>query len=136
MQETLFGVKIECNIGRFDYASYYNDPELTDSLVQYDPGSNTVTVDSRASEFYAKYAAIHECICCGKYKHLAPPQLNPNGRCAAIDRMLLTDMAPQERKYYLQKRLQMFETLLRMNLNEDLNDMFEASLKELKKLAV
>ncbi|MBR3116162.1 hypothetical protein IKF30_02955 [Candidatus Saccharibacteria bacterium] len=127
----LNGATIECNTGRFDFRKQFG--EITDSLVKYDEESNTVTVDSRASESYAKYATIHECICCGRRKDLFPVEESLK-RCGEIDKMLLSIMPESERETYIKKRIEMFEALLDRNLNPDLNDTFRCSLQTLKEV--
>lgn len=126
------GETIKCNTNRFDYSKVYGD-EVTDALVQYDEESNTVTVDSRASDSYAKYAMIHECICCGRYKHLFP--MIGVIRCGEIDKMLISSMPESDREPYIQKRIEMFETLLDRNLNPRFNKSFKCSLQLLKKMS-
>ena len=126
------GKLIDVNVGRFDYSKYFKDEGITDSLVQYDEGSNTVTVDSRASDSYAKYAAIHECICVGRCKSLFPIGTDERKRCGEIDKMLISLMPEAEREAYIQKRIEMFETLLDRNLRPDLNETFKMSIQLLK----
>lgn len=133
LNEQFLGVIINCNLSRYDYSGYFGK-EITDSLVQYDPGTNTVTVDERANEFYVRYAAIHECICCGKYKHLAPRTIEPQKRCAAIDKMIILSMPYVQRRFYVEERIEMFETLLERNLNPNLNDSFRESLRLLQEM--
>lgn len=125
------GETVECNVGRFDFRKQFG--EITDSLVKYDDNSNTVIVDSRASESYAEYATIHECICCGRRKDLFPMEDNPK-RCGEIDKMLISIMPESEREAYIKKRIEMFEALLDRNLNPDFNDTFRCSLQTLKEV--
>ena len=126
---------VEFNIGKADYARTFGE-DVTDSLVQYDPKSNTVTVDERCSAFYAKYAGIHECICCGRYKNIAPYSVDPLMRCANIDKMIIDTMSDVEKKIYASKRIEMFSTLLEKNLNPEMNPQFENSLNMLKSLKI
>lgn len=106
----------------------------TTSLVQFDPKKHVVTVDERANENYQKFAAIHECICCGKYKNLAPQTDDPHKRCGEIDKMLMAAMPAQLAENYRLKRIEMFQTLLDHKLygSEDLKLTFENSLNLLK----
>ncbi|MBO7560982.1 hypothetical protein J6T21_03040 [Candidatus Saccharibacteria bacterium] len=106
----------------------------TNSLVQYDPKKNVVTVDARANENYQKYAVIHECICCGKYGYLAPQVDDPSKRCAEIDKMLMAEMPTQLAENYRKMRIEMFNTLLDKQLygSEGLRASFENSLEILQ----
>lgn len=125
---------------RKEVAEFFGESEddVTDGLVKYDPNYSptvdTITVDKHASAAYAKYAAIHECICCGRYKQLAPTMSDPNRRCIAIDLMLIGSMSEAVRKEYITKRIEMFETLLEKHLNVPMEPSFEASLETLKSL--
>lgn len=132
MKYNLNGKTIKCNVGQYDYSRYFGEG-VTDALVQYDNNSDTVTVDSRASDSYAKYATIHECICCGRYKGLFPMEDSPR-RCGEIDRMLISLMPESEREAYIEKRIEMFETLLGRNLRPELNETFRCSLQTLKEV--
>ena len=108
---------------------------VTDSLVYYSPGTNTVACDTRASDAYVKYASIHECICCGPYKDMAPTVENANQRCYFIDKMIIDEIKDEdEKKMYIQKRIEMFETLIKKHLNPPLEDSFKESLRLLKEM--
>ena len=111
-----------------------SEDNMPDSLVLFDPASQTITVDKNASKFYTKYAALHKCICCGHYPELAPEVDDPNKRCGEIDKMLLDSMAESEKKLYLAKRIEMFESLLENNLNPPLEQSFRESLNTLQSL--
>ncbi len=132
MKFDLNGKTIECNTAKFDYSQVFEG--VTDALVQYEEKSNTVTVDERASDSYAKYATIHECICCGKYQHLFPVKGDAKERCSEIDKMLISLMPESEREPYIKKRIEMFETLIDRNLRPDLNETFKISLQTLKEV--
>jgi len=124
----------EVNQNRYDFSKYKNFESYettTDTLVMYDKASDTVTVDSRVDDFYAKYATIHECICCGKYGYLAPEVQDEKERCAAIDAMLMSTMSPSDRSRYIQQRIEMFETMLARNLNPSME---QTALKSLDML--
>lgn len=123
---------VDVTLGRTDFASQFG----TDSLVYFssEGGTDQVFVDEQASESYAKYAALHECICMGKCGHLAPAVDDPELRCSAIDKMIVDAMPEAERQDYVNKRIEMFETLINKNLNPGMTSTFEKSLKELKKL--
>lgn len=116
------------------YFAGTSEDDFTDALVKYDPKTNTVAVDEHASDDYAKYAAIHECICCGPYGHLAPEVDNPNKRCGAIDKMIVAAIPKQKRAAYIAKRIEMFETLIEKHLNQSMEPAFHESLKMLKAL--
>jgi hypothetical protein len=126
------GKLIDVALGRTDFASQYG----TDSLVYFAPDGETdqVFVDIRASDSYAKYAAIHECICQGRCKHLAPKVNDPDMRCSEIDKMIIAAMPESERKAYIKKRIEMFKTLINKNLNPQLTPMFKKSLEALQSL--
>lgn len=109
--------------------------EITDGLVKYDPEKNLVIVDNNADKQYAIYAGLHECICCGPYKSMAPKTTDAKKRCGLIDRMLIKTMPKAERKKYLEKRLEMFEALIEYNLNPSLSRQFQESLKLLKAIS-
>ncbi|MBR3180069.1 hypothetical protein IKF57_00845 [Candidatus Saccharibacteria bacterium] len=109
--------------------------EITDALVKYDPETNIVTVDKGASKEYALYAALHECICCGPYKGMAPKTTEAKKRCGLIDRMLIKTMPKAERQTYIKKRLEMFEACINYNLNPALNKQFTESIKLLKQVS-
>ena len=111
-----------------------SEGDITDALVRYNLNTNTVTVDECASDSYAKYAAIHECICCGPYCTLAPDTDDPSKRCGLIDKMLIQDMPESERETYVAKRIEMFKTLIEKRLNPPLEHAFKESLETLKSL--
>lgn len=48
----IFGMNIKYRCA--DYVTMFNDPNITDSLVQYDETTGITTVDIRASKNYAK----------------------------------------------------------------------------------
>lgn len=108
--------------------------DVPDSLVKYDPRTNTVTVDESASEEYAELAAIHECICCGPNRGLAPKTLIPRRRCGQIDIMLMKDLPKSDRVVYRTKRIEMFEFLINHGLNKPMEKTFRESLATLKSL--
>ena len=110
-------------------------PELT-SLVMFNKKEDTVIVDDGANYDYALYAGLHESICCGKYKYLAPETSDPLDKCGAIDKMILEEMPSELRSMYLSMRIRMFKTLLERNLNERLNPMFERALKILEEVTL
>lgn len=131
MQVDFNGNLIDFELGRADFAKQYG----ADSLVWFSTGdTHKVIVDERASDSYAKYASIHECICQGRCKHLAPKVTNPNMRCGEIDKMIVSTMPEPERQPYIEKRIEMFETLLDKHLNRPLEPLFCESLKILKSL--
>lgn len=111
--------------------------DIPNTLVKYDPSTETVTVDKSAPAFYKKNAALHEAICCGGYKHLGP-DIKGLERCGKIDIELTSEMKNWEKIVYLTNRIEMFEFLIKHNLNPGLNEMFETSLaiikEELEKL--
>lgn len=126
------GSFIDVQLGRFDFAGQYG----TDSLVYFsnEGGTDQVFVDKQASESYAKYAAIHECICRGKCGCLAPAVDDLNARCGEIDKMIIDTMPKAEKKVYIEKRIEMFNTLINKNLDPASTPMFEKSLEILKSL--
>lgn len=132
MNVSFRGNEIVFELGRNDFASKYD----TDSLVWFNGNGETdqVIVDEQASNSYAKYAAIHECICQGRCKHLAPKVADPNMRCGEIDKMIIATMPEAEKKEYIKKRIEMFETLINKHLNPTLEPLFRESLKTLKTL--
>ena len=126
------GKAVECNTNRFNYSQYFG--EVTDSLVQYDENTNTVTVDERASDVYARYATIHECVCCGRHQDMFLWANDKNRRCIEVDKMLISLMPESDRESYIKKRIEMFKTLLERNLRPDMNESFKNSLKGLEEL--
>lgn len=141
MQMSFNGVQMTFNLVkgnlRKEVASYFpgiSEEDISDGLVKYDPSTNTIAVDECASDSYAKYAAIHECICCGPYKELAPSTDDSNKRCGLIDEMLILAMPESERKAYREKRIEMFRTLIGRKLNPPMEPMFLESLSILESL--
>lgn len=131
MQVDFNGNLIDFELSRADFAKQYG----ADSLVWFSTGDiDKVIVDEQASDSYAKFASIHECICQGRCKHLAPKVTNPNMRCGEIDKMIVSAMPEPERRPYIEKRIEMFETLLDKHLNRPLEPLFRESLKILKLL--
>ncbi len=128
ISEMILGKMVKCEVKRTSHRKLLNDENITDSLVQFEPEDGIVTVDERASENYAKYAALHECVCCGKYAYLVPHE-DPLGRCARIDELVMALMPATYRREYSEKRLEMFKTLLEKNLNPSLNESFKRSLR-------
>lgn len=127
------GNRIDFELGRADFVKQYG----VDSLVWFSTGDiDKVIVDERASDSYAKYASIHECICHGRCKHLAPKVTNPNMRCGEIDKMIVSAMPEPERRQYIEKRIEMFEALLGKHLNPPLEPLFRESVKILRSLCV
>ena len=115
MKTKFNGHHIQCNLKyadlRGEIAGYFEVPktDVSDGLVKYNSRSNTVTVDQAADSYYSNYAAIHECICCGPYKELAPKTHDLKRRCGLIDKMIIESMPESERKPYTAKRIEMFE---------------------------
>ena len=140
MREKIFGTEVNCNLKKSDIreqlSKWYPKETISDSLVMYDPASNTVTVDISASDEYAKYAAIHECICCGPYKDLAPKTDNPKKQCGLIDVMLLKEMPAENRSKYRAKRIEMFKDLLEKHLNPSLEEQFKQSIEILEEVNI
>lgn len=140
MREEIFGKEVNCNLKKSDIreqlSKWYPKETISDSLVMYDPASNTVTVDIAASDEYAKYAAIHECICCGPYKDLAPETDNPKKQCGLIDVMLLKEMPEESRSKYRAKRIEMFKDLLEKHLNPSLEEQFKQSIEILEEVNI
>ena len=141
MQVSFNGHQITCNLVRSnlrkEVAGYFpgvSEEDISDGLVKYDSRTNTVTVDEHASDSYAKYAAIHECICCGPYKDLAPATEDSDKRCGLIDEMLIQTMPESEQKVYKEKRIEMFKTLIEKKLNPPMESAFLESLKTLESL--
>lgn len=127
------GTEIEMDILRHDFAGdamFEDCDNLTDSLVMF-ADDGRVVVDTRASDEYALWAATHEMICCGPYKHLAPKTDQECCRCGEIDLMLLNIMPKELRQEYRGKRLEMFRVLIDMNLNESLEESFKHSIEAL-----
>lgn len=133
------GHKIEYNLAKSNLRGMVanlagvSEKDVTTALVMYDPKTNTITVDERASETYAWHAAIHESICCGPYSFLAPATDNPEERCGLIDLMLVDNMPESEREAYVANRIEMFDTLISMGLNPQLNHQFQKAIELLKR---
>jgi len=131
MQVDFNGNLIDFELSRADFATQYG----TDSLVWFSTGNtDKVTVDEQASDSYAKYASIHECICQGRCKHLAPEVADPDRRCGEIDKMTIAAMPESERKLYIKKRIEMFETLIERKLRPPMEPAFRESLRVLESL--
>ena len=130
------GREIEGNLEEFDFSKYFDDPNLTDALVMYNATSNTITVDTRASEKYKEFAFVHESICCGYYSDLAPVVSDKKQRCLAIDQMIIDSIKDEsERLEYIKKRIDMFSTLLSdKKYGAQGVPMFVTALEGLKKL--
>ncbi|MBR2708809.1 hypothetical protein IKE98_00530 [Candidatus Saccharibacteria bacterium] len=126
--ELVRGEAVSYSVGRMDFAEYFSDDSITDSLVYFASGDGTVFVDKRADEMYAKYAGLHEAICCGKYAFLVPEGDDPEGRCSRIDELVMAIMPSTYRKEYSRKRIEMFKTLIERNLSPALNESFKRSL--------
>ena len=133
MKVVFKGTSIDFELRRADFVKQYG----VDSLVWFSSGeTDMIIVDEQVSDSYAKYASIHECICQGKCKHLAPMVADPNVRCGEIDKIIVEAMPEFERKPYIEKRIEMFETLLDKHLNRLLEPMFRESLKILESLKI
>ena len=92
VKEKILGTTITCEVRRADYTKYFGK-EVTDSLVQFNHNSGIVTVDERTSENYAKYSAIHECICCGKFADLVPRNGDDDiSRCSRVEQLVMDSM--------------------------------------------
>ena len=129
VKEKILGTTITCEVRRADYTKYFGK-EVTDSLVQFNHNSGIVTVDERTSENYAKYSAIHECICCGKFADLVPRNGDDDiSRCSRVEQLVMDSMPESYRIEYSTKRREMFSTLLEKGLNPSLNESFKCSLK-------
>ena len=128
ISEVVLGRKISCEVRQADYTKYFGK-SITDASVQYDGASDIITVDERASNDYTKFAAIHECICCGKFADLVPEGNDKFNRCAKIDKLIM-DLIPEDyRTEYSRKRFEMFKTLIEKGLNPNLNESFKHSLE-------
>ncbi len=108
--------------------------KISKYLVKYNPVTNTIVVDEGASIIYAKNACIHENICCGNYGSLAPKTTSEKRRCGLIDKMLIEKMPEQDRAPYRTERLEMYKTLIELNLNPRANDSFREAIKILESL--
>ena len=139
MQEIFIfnGREIRFNLVRCDFAKLFNETNLTDALVQFNPSMSKVTVDTRVDENYALFAGVHECICCGEYGYLAPVMVKRENRCGLIDKMLLEECIPESyAETYRHKRIEMYKTLIEKNLNPTLNAQFKKAISILQKLVL
>ncbi len=127
------GTEVKVDIRKTNFKEQGYDFEGSEYLV-YFANDGKVFVDKYADKEYVKYSAIHEAICQGEYKDLAPKCSNPNCRCFEIDKMLIGMMPYKERGEYAMKRIKMFSLLLEKNMNPALNDVFKESLEGLKKM--
>ena len=136
-----FKVRIKGQIIEFDakqrnFADDFGDSKLTNSLVKIlKMGEDSFVFDSRADSSYMTYAGLHECICCGSHKGLAPKVSDAHDKCGAIDLMILEEMPFSYRKTYILKRIEMFQTLLNRRLYETKEQkvQFEQALEVMKK---
>lgn len=135
MKERMFidGVEVSVDIGKKNFSKMGFDFEGSEFLI-YNGDDGVVYVDERADDEYIKYAALHEAICQGPYKELAPKCDNPNCRCLEIDKKIIGLMPYEERGEYARKRIAMFNLLLDKNINPGLNNLFKESLEGLKKM--
>ena len=134
-EEEFTGVTIKFEFKRTNFKKDYG----TDTLVYYQTGGfgnnpDVITVDNAADEPYSKWASIHECICCGRYRLLSPAAPDPRQRCGEIDRMIVEQMPEAERAPYIAKRIEMFQTLSAKKLNPAMEHSFRESLKILKQM--
>ena len=132
MKTVFNGTEIRCTVEEANFSRYIK-PDITPYLVLYDHDKNTVTVDERADDEYIKYAAIHECICCGRYGHLYPQTEDRSLRCFGIDVMIIESMNESDGRDYAKKRIEMFEAILNENLEPSLRSVNEQTLARLKK---
>ena len=114
-----------------EYSNFSNFYQ-TDSLVEYYPEYGIVSVDERATQEYALWASIHECIYQGKHKDLCPPVENPEDRRGMIDIMLLNAMPQWYREEYRKKRIEMYATLAYNNLNPTQKNSFLRAIELLE----
>lgn len=130
------GKRIQFGVKSYNFREYLKDDNLTDSLVWYDPETNSVIIDERADVlFYGRYAGMHETICLGPYSDLAPKVENSNARCFEIDKMLIDSMDDVEKKReYIKKRIEMHQTILDKNLNPALAEHCKYAIDAFKKL--
>ena len=138
MKKTLYfnGKKLTLNLEREDFSNRL-PAGVTDAMVLFWKGEDgeleTVATDQRATDTYTKYAAIHECICLGKYHDLAPKVEDPEAQCGMIDKMILEAMPEPDRLPYLEKRIEMFSMLVSMpNIPESRKGGFRRSLSLLE----
>ncbi len=130
MEVFYLGEKIIQDVARRDFGS----PKgyTTDALVQYNIPNDIVFVDERCDKPYERYAALHEAICCGRYKHLAPRVKNPLDQCGMIDLAIIEYMEASYREKYVRKRIEMYETLLDGDFTPKYTEQFQHSLAILK----
>ena len=124
----MLGVMVCVDVRRTDHCKLLGDDWAPDCLVQYDPESEIVTVDNRASDDYAKWAGLHEAICCGKYSDLVPAGDDPLGRCARIDELVMAIMPATYRSEFSRKRYEMFGFLIERGFSPEFRESFERSL--------
>lgn len=80
---------------------------------------------------------MHEAICCGGLDSFQGQPLPKPGeitRCAEVEHLLLKEIPANYRSQYVEKRIEMFKTLLERRLNPKFDKMFEHSLKFLKEV--
>lgn len=127
------GVEVKFDLERDNFIDIVGDKDLTDALVRYNSSLNRVTADERASDVYAIFAGAHECICCGRYGFLAPSGANSLDRCGLIDMMLSYHIPKEHVADYIGKRIEMYETLIRLGLNPAMNERFKRAIEILKR---
>lgn len=127
------GTEVKVDIRKTNFKERGYDFGGSEYLV-YFANDGRVFVDERADDEYVKYAALHEAICQGAYKDLAPKCSNPNCRCFEIDKMIIGLMPYEKRGPYATKRIAMFNLLLDKNINPAMNDIFKESVEGLKKM--
>lgn len=127
-KELVKGEMVAYVVRRADHCELLDDKGAPDCLVQYDPESGIVTVDNRASDEYARWAGLHEVICCGKYSHLVPMDSNSLGRCARIEKLVMDIMPATYRVEYSRKRLEMFGAIIERGFSPEFRESFEISL--------
>lgn len=133
----LHGKEVRFRLETFDYAKALQDPDLTKTLVRYDDNNQTVYIDSRHEDkmFYGKLAGIHECICVGCNRDLAPNTQDPNARCFLIDKMILSTICePSRREEYIKSRIEMHKTLLDKKLAPQMAESCKYAIEEFEKL--
>lgn len=119
---------IEYSVEYCDFGRLFS----TDTLVEYYPEYGVVSVDERADEEYIFWAALHECICCGPNRELAPKVENPEELSGAVDMMLIKMMPRQYKNVYRKKRIEMYRTLVMNNLNPARNKCFRRAIELLE----
>lgn len=134
MQFELGDQEISFKLERGDFAKQLHDENLVDSLVRFDDKTkDLVKVDVRVDDTYAIFAGVHECICCGKYQHLAPAGAKGVDRCGLIDIMLMQYMPAEYVETYRKKRIAMHKELLKRNFSVDLHPQFRRAIEILSK---